>query len=164
MSQNHELEFTNLINHLQEVIGKDKIEKINNNIYRTIIHDKKLSLLNKEGELIIISYFSNLNNYSEKEKIKNYLLKANCLYMGSNGGAYAIDSFHTISYAYQSPLSLLDNDSFIYTIESFLINIDDCLEKFETLSRQKSYSNEIQTSINQENEEQFLIPQNWQKI
>ncbi len=157
MTTDFEHDFDALLNHLKETLNLSELNKEHENICTIGYNDVFISLINQAGNLIFVSNFANLDNYENKDAIKNYALNANVLYNGSNGGSFAINNDGFISYAFQYPMQVLSNELFISILDSYINNIEDALSQFKKIEN------------NEENKAESIskasIPQeNWQRI
>ncbi len=172
MSQSYISEFKILIDVLKQKFAlheeeKNKTENYEKNIFRFLYKDIFISILNQSGNIIFVSRFASLDNFTQKQKIKEYLLEANVLYLGSKGGSYAVNIDNQIHFAYQYPIEIISPDLFLIIIEEFLLHIDDTIEKLNEIENANlDTENNEDIPLSRELNNQTLSTQegNWLKI
>ncbi len=156
MTLSYENEFDALLEHLKQTLSLEKLEKEDKNICTIMAENLFFTLINQYGNLIFVSNLAHLDKYKNKEKIKDFILDANVLYLGSLSGTFAINEDGFISYCFQYPMSILSNDDFIALLDRFIMNTREFIKKFDEID-----SSSLETGISLSEQS---MQQNWQKI
>ncbi len=159
MSNLHTKEFEDLIDHLKRIIGINNFTMEEENSCTLIGEDMYLSLINQEGILFFVTLYENLEQYNNKESIKDFILNSNVLFHNTKGCTFGLSEENVITLCYKYPLSALSKESFIDKLENFL----EVKDKFATKFKEIEQNTDKNSSLEVISEENFLM-QNWQKI